>query len=48
MTQADTEMEEEGGTEASGQDGRDTPNTLWSSLEILHKDAKYKWNTCVR
>lgn len=41
---ADTEMEEEGRTEASGQEGRNTPERLRRSLEILHGDthAKYK------
>lgn len=49
---ADTEMEEEGRTGASGQDGRNTPERLRRSLEILHGGhghtyTKYKWNDCV-
>lgn len=46
---ADTETEEEGRTEASGWDGRNTFERLRCSLEILHghTQAKYKWNDCV-
>lgn len=48
-------MEEEGRTEASGQDGRNTPDPLKSSMFSRdfarghgHTRAKYKWNDCVR
>lgn len=42
-------MEEEDRTKASGQDGRNTPERLQCSLEILHEGhgQTHKWNDCV-